>query len=562
MHPALRLLLARKLRGTLRKQLRRMRRPSGWVFGLLGLVLVGAWVLALAAPAVGGRRPALDPDELRLAVQAGCLVLTVLTLTSSFTHRGLYLPRDEIEVLFAAPLSRRDVVRYRLVTGVGRASFGSAILALVTVRHMPSPGLALPAVFLAAQTLPVAGQGLSILLGDAENRLAARLARLPLRWFQVLGVVAVLLFFAALALAPELGRLLRELGLGSLDGDLLGHPAVVATTAPFLPWARAITARSAAEFLPWFGACLALWLLLFELVARLRIDFRELSLATSADVARRLRRRQQGGGAASASEASRRSVGWRVPWLFGRGPAGAIAWRKSCSILRKARGTVFTSLLIVGGLTFASVALERGAGAESGLPGAILIALVGTLYLCAGLRFDFREDLEAMESIKAWPVPGWKAFVATLLPEVVFVSGLLAGAILLRAAVLGRFEPPVMLVVAALPVLVLLWTAIDNAVFLYLPVRFTPGQEGALHHTGRAMALMLLRLVAFAAVALAAVAALALRLLATEVLGWSDVAGRALSLGLLAVVLCCEILAVVAVGGQLFRRFDVARDRG
>ena len=48
---------------------------------------------------------------------------------------------------------------------------------------------------------------------------------------------------------------------------------------------------------------------------------------------------------------------------------------------------------------------------------------VGTLYLCAGLRFDFREDLDAMESLKAWPVRPWRVFLATLLPEVVLVSG-------------------------------------------------------------------------------------------------------------------------------------------
>ncbi len=559
MHPALRLLIRRKLRGTLRKQLRRMRRPSGWLFGLLGLGLIGVWLFALAVPMTMAHGVDSEPARLRVAVQAGCLLLSVLTLAGAFAHRGLYLPREEIELLFASPLSRADIVRYRLVVGLGRASFGALVLALISIRHMPAPALAVLGVFVAAQTLPLLGQGLSILLGDAENRLSARLARFPVRWLQIAAGLLVVLFIAGLA--ADWRGLFRRLDLPLGRGTLLEQPWLEWISAPFLPWARTITARSFGEFAPWFALCVAVWIGLFALVARLPIDYRELSLATSADVARRLRRRRRGGGGASATEVASRSAGRRVPWVFGHGPAGAIAWRKSCSILRKARGTILTSLLIVGGLTIASLAIDRG-GSTGGLPGALLIAGVGTLYLCAGLRFDFREDLEAMESLKSWPVPGWKAFVATLLPEVGLVSALLAAAILARGAALGSLEPEVLLVIVFVPVVVLLWVAIDNAVYLYLPVRFTPGMEGALHHTGRAMALMFLRLLAFAVVVTGSIAALGARFLLRDVLGTGEQAARAVGLGLFALVLTAEIVGVVAAGGYFFRRFDVARDRG
>ena len=36
-HPALRLLIRMKLRGTLRSQKRKLKRPSGWIFAILGL---------------------------------------------------------------------------------------------------------------------------------------------------------------------------------------------------------------------------------------------------------------------------------------------------------------------------------------------------------------------------------------------------------------------------------------------------------------------------------------------------------------------------------------------
>jgi hypothetical protein len=559
-HPALRLLLTLKLRGVLRKQGRRLRRPSGWLFAVLGAALFGVWLVALVAPGARRLDRSLEPDELRVAVQAGCLVLTALTLSGAFTHRGLYLPREEIELLFAAPVRRRDLVRYRLLATVGRATFGAVVLALVAVRRMPSPALAAAGVFVAAQTLPLLGQGLAVLLGDAENRLAGRLSKLPLRGLQVALVVLVILFFFGLYSSDVFGELFQRIGLEG-PGALLGSPWLAAVTAPFQPWARAITATSLSGFLPWFALSLSIWLLLYEGVCRLPVDYRELSLSTSADVARRLNRRRRAGGGASSSEASRGAAGWRVPWLFGRGPGGAIAWRKTGSILRKARGTVLTSLLVVGGLTVASLAIDRGHEPADGLGGSLLIAIVGTLYLCAGLRFDFREDLDAMESLKAWPVRPWRVFLATLLPEVVLVSALLGTAIVLRALALGVLGPPVLAIAAGIPVAVLLWAGIDNAVFLYLPVRQTPGQEGALHHVGRTMALLMLRLVAMALIVAGAAASAGLHWLLGQ-LGQPPGVALGAAGALLALVLTTEVGAVVVIGGAMLRRFDVARDTG
>ncbi len=561
LHPALRLLLKQKLRGTLRKRIRRLKQPSGWLFALLGAALIATWVLTILLPASRGGLHPLDPAQLRVAVQVACLVLTVLTVIGAFNHRGLYLPREEIELLFAAPVARKDLVRYRLLATVGRAVVGALVLALVAMRRMPVPALGAIGVFVAAQTLPLFGQGLSILLGDAENRIAKRMTRLPLKAIQAFLVVLVLLFFFSLWTSNSFASTLEMIGLGGL-GSLLDSRWVRWASAPFALWARAISAPSVGQFLLPFALSLAVWWALFELVARLPVDYRELSLETSADVARRLNRRRRGGGGASASEALQGSAGWHVPWIFGRGAIGAVAWRKTCSILRKARGTVLTSLLIVGALTVASVAITRGERDESGLKGSLLIAIAGTLYLCAGLRFDFREDLDQMVSLKAWPIRPWRLFLGTLLPEVVLVSGLLAAAILLRASILGVFGLKVLAVASAIPIAVLMWAGIDNAVFLYMPVRHTPGQEGALHHAGRTLALLFLRLVAMAATAAGATSCLALHWLLQDVLEVSEAIALWASIGLLAVVLGAEMCAVVAVGGALLRRFDVARDTG
>jgi hypothetical protein len=153
--------------------------------------------------------------------------------------------------------------------------------------------------------------------------------------------------------------------------------------------------------------------------------------------------------------------------------------------------------------------------------------------------------------------------LATILPEVALVSGLLALAILARACITARFDPLLFAMIGLQPLITLGWVAIDNVVFLFSPVRYTPGQEGALQHTGRSVLLTLLRFTALilslgASGGPATLAFLGCRNLLDlpEHLCWW-IAG---------IVMWCGLALVdaglVFAGGRMLRRFDVARDRG
>ena len=560
--PALRLLARLKLRGLVRKRLRRLRRPASAVFAILGLVLVGSW-LGMMILQRGSSGAGLSAVELPVAVRSGALVLVIMTAFSALSHRGLYLPQAEIELLLAAPVSRSDLVRYRILSSLGRMLFGGVFIGVLVGRAMPHPLFGFLGAFTATLFMPLLGQGISLLAGSAENRLTARLAKLPLRWINLLLLLVIVVVAAAVATDGGLGAGLRSLGVRGSPRDLLTHPAVVAVGLPFHPWAQMMIAPDAATFAGWFALNAVLWVLLFELVARVPVDFRELSLETSADVARRLNRYRRGGAGVSSWRVSERAARRRIPWLFGRGPFGAIAWRKSCSILRKARGTLLTGAAIVGLLTFVSTFLDSmGPRAPTAVVGPILIAFVGTIYLCGGLRFDFREDLDQMETIKSWPMKPWRVFLATLLPEVCLVSIFIAGGIGLRLALTGEAHPAQVVIVTGVPLIVLLWTAIDNAVFLYAPIRYTPGQEGALHHTGRALTLMLLRVVFLALILAGLVGAMAASLLVEMAFDLSGVAVRGVGFVLVLLALGGEIAGLLWVGGRMFRRFDVARETG
>jgi hypothetical protein len=562
--PALTLLLRLKLRGSLRRHWRRLRTPRGLLLTLFGLAAFGSWIASLAFSFLQPSKVLLgEAAEIRVRVSG--MLLAVLSLSGALTHRGLYLPKNEAERLFSAPLSRATLVRYRLLAGGLRSLLGGMILGLYGARRLPNPPLAFAGILLAMQFLAVLNQFVAIALGGVELR-AARLLRSVGTTLLVLGITSLALLTAALATnhplesIPVIGATLGELLASS--GDPLTHPVLARLTLPILPWARLITAETPAEFVPWFLICLALHGLLIEASARLPVDFRELSLATAARVASRLARVRRGGGVA-ATRASAAAAARKVPWLFGRGPLGAIAWKKSAGLARKARGAFWVALVALVFITLLANLMfpAHDDGRRLGAP--VLIAILGTIYLCSGLRFDFREELERMDVVRAWPVSNERVFVAMLLPEVVLVSILLVFAVLFQCALTDGFSLHVVFVLLGVPLLVFAWVGLDNAVFLLAPVRTTPGQDGLVQNAGQRMIQMLLLLIlALALGGLGYLAALGTMALVGKVLGASLVLTLAAAYAAVLCVLLLGDLALIWLGGSVLRRFDVARDRG
>lgn len=550
---ALRLLARRKLAGFWRKQLRRARTPKG---ALLALVGAGAFVLWFGSVLFNARSQGARPqaEEVELYAAGALAVLSLLTFTNSFSLRGLYLQPNEIETLFSAPVSRPDLIRYRLRSAIARSLFGSLFFGWMFARRAPVPAYAFSGAVVAMLTLPMVGQAFSLVLGDAENRLAGKLAKLPWR---VLTMLSVFLAIGGYFATMRGGALERSEGHGFsyLASVWAEHPLARALRLPFTPWVRSIAAVDLAHFVPWFAVCLAIAAALWLAVPRIPVDFRELSLETSADVARRLSRARRGLGATQGS-ASAATRSWRTPWLAGRGPFGAVAWRKAVSILRKSRTSFVVGGLIVALVSVLSVTVFATDGRDA-FSSSVFVAGFGTFYLCIGLRFDFREDLELVGLVRSWPIAPWKVFLATLLPETLLVSVMITLGVAGVAIYRQDPDPRLALLVAVVPLAVLVWTSIDNATFLFAPVRTNAAQDGALQNAGRAMMLMLMRMIGLALALGLAVIPYAIAAFALEL---PSVAAVAVGiLGGLPIVLV-EVGLLVLAGGAVLRRFDVARD--
>jgi hypothetical protein len=192
-----------------------------------------------------------------------------------------------------------------------------------------------------------------------------------------------------------------------------------------------------------------------------------------------------------------------------------------------------------------------------------LLAGLGTVYLCSGLRFDFREELERMDVVRSWPLAPARVFLAMLLPEVVGVSLLVGGAVLLQSALSGGLPAPVIGLVLGLPILVFDWVAVDNLVFLLAPVRSVPGQEGLVQNAGRRMVhVLLLALLLTPTLGLAFLAGWGAFLLLRIPAGLGAPAALAGGALLAFLVLLLSAWGLVGLGGRALRGFDVARDRG
>jgi hypothetical protein len=252
-----------------------------------------------------------------------------------------------------------------------------------------------------------------------------------------------------------------------------------------------------------------------------------------------------------------------VPWILGRGSAGAVAWRKTGAILRKARGTLIVSVVVLSFVILLGTA-TFGRGRDDGdrTGGTLLVTVLGLLYLSSGLRFDFRDELDRMESVKAWPLSSRKLFFAMLIPEVLLVSLLIAGAVLVKSAIDGGVEPVAVAAILSVPLITFAWVAVDNSVFLLMPVRLVPGQEGALQNAGRGLLLLFLRLILIGIPLLIASLAAFLVWHGIRALHPSEPAafGGAFAAGWC--VLLALDLVLIELGAWTFRRFDVARDRG
>src|SRR5262249_12813042 len=101
-------------RGWLRQMGRKLATVKGALFGLIGVAVLGLWLLPLLFTAHEGA--GASPETLRVYGPASLLLYCTLTLFLSTNERAIYFNPAEVNFLFTGPFTRRQLLGYKIVS--------------------------------------------------------------------------------------------------------------------------------------------------------------------------------------------------------------------------------------------------------------------------------------------------------------------------------------------------------------------------------------------------------------------------------------------------------------
>ena len=537
---ALLLLIRLRFGAWLRRVRRAVKTKRGAALVIFAVVIFAPGMLVLSFI----DRPAADYGLVRDILPL-ILLGVLLLLAVSMSARILSFRPAEIDLLFAAPFSRRHLLVYKIVdTGLGGVAL-ALFIGIWQLHYFPNIAAALIGIWLAYTFIQLLLIALILLRKAIADPSASRNVR-----------VAALVGVTAFVLVTVIG-VIKVVGEAASRGTWslshLAHAAresTIVSTAlvPFDVLTLAMTAEGISDFALWGVVSAGMIALLFALVVRLDAFFLETSLTASRRVSRTLERARSSGLVGKTS-----SMQLNLP-LLRLGGAGPIAWRQSINAIRNYRGVLF--LLLMAGTPAAALFLVAPGGGEEGseFTRVMVPAMMGLLVLFvvpAALRFDFRADIDMIDTLKSMPVPSRAVVTGQVLTPAVLLT-VVTWVFTVTIAISFGYGTPVAIagILLAIP-LSLLLAAVENLVFLLYPVRPPVGNPADITLMARMMLSMLVKgLIVFAALAVAAGAGVLGGLLG----GW--VVGVALTwIALLATVAGLIPLMVV-----LYDRFDVSRD--
>jgi hypothetical protein len=449
-------------RAKIRSLTRALRTPKGL---LMFLFILGFFGFSLAPTVVVGiMAPSRNPEAVRSMAGLVMLGFLLISLMSSRNENGIAFLPAEVAFLFPGPFTRRQLLIYKL-SGVVLASLGLSTLLSIFLLSSVSYWIAgYSGIFLALLFIQLVQIALPLLSATVTKR-AYSLGR-KLILVALAGGVAV-------GLASMIPTFLTD-GLPASVADFRATRIGFLLLAPFDVFARTITAESIfPELVGWGSLALATDLALVLFLLFLDADFLEASLRASKKRYEQLQRVRSGKFWSAQKPARTRMKLPLPPRLGGLGP---IAWRQMVTALRSS-GSLLVMLVFISIAVGGPMLLIRGKLAFSA-PMIAPLAMMVLFVFPQFIRFDFRADVDRMESLKTLPLRPTAIVIGQLVTPVIMTMLILCvlGAVLF---VVAQSVSPMLLYAAffTLPVSVLIFE-VENLVFLIYPHR--PPAGGAL----------------------------------------------------------------------------------
>jgi hypothetical protein len=482
---ALGYLLWHSLRNRTARQVRQLRQPRYVVALLVG---IGYLLMLAHGNAQPDRHPFLRGPLLELGLAASLLFLVGWTWISSGKQHVLAYSTAEVMFLFPAPISRRALVRYKLV----RAQVVIVATTLLWVVILGAGRGELPVVLRALSlwclftTIHLHRMGAAMARSSAVEH-----GRFGVRRHSLLIIVLIVTAILLAAALVQAGTRLMSLPPGAsvlLNIEAaLRAPLALVVLWPFRLLAHPLASNSSGEWLrsfPWAGALLAAH---YVWVIRSDAAYEEAAVEASFERARMLAARRTG---------ARISSGGRPysPALWSLAPAGdparAILWKNVAMLLRRSRLRTWAMISLILALTLVI--------ASAGLPAAA--KTVGTLLLVWGgfffalgpqwIRNDLRTDLAHLELLRSYPLASdavirMEAASSAFILSLSQLTLLLLGGLALMYVPAPEFSATLRLALAGatvvvIPALNFVGMLLQNGAALLLPgwVRIGPAHGG------------------------------------------------------------------------------------
>jgi hypothetical protein len=563
-------------RNRLVSRFKRLKQPKYLVGAIVGGLYFYFYFFRYLFHGLGGRQTmnmAVSPEHRLLFELLGALALFVTVLLAwLIPHERAALTFTEAEVafLFPAPISRRNLIHYKLARSQLRIFFSILLLTLFSRRFGGSAWIHALGWWLILSTLNLHFLGCSF----ARTMLLDHGISNRLRRLLVFGLAAALAGFIwvwAKKTMPELNSAditNLDSALDYLRRVLTAGPALY-LLYPFRLVVRPFLASDAAAFFGVLAPALLLFLLHYLWVVCSDVAFEEASVEASQKLAVRIAAVRAGNwqGAKKNQKAKR-------PWfkLAAAGPsATALLWKNLLSVGQVFSPRLWAVLIVV----VVAVGVGFGSGAHNrsfSTVAAILLAVALGYSLLLGpqlLRLDFRNDLPLADILKTFPLRGWQIALGEILAPVVVLAAfqwlLLVLGVTLVFYLPGK-QAALLLAIALgaavlLPVLDVLLLLIPNAAVLLFPSWIQTGRDSprGIEATGQRLVFAVGQLLVLVVVLLpAAIAFGGVFFLLKLALGYAAAVPFAALVA--AIILAVEAGFGVMLLGKLFERFDVSEE--
>ena len=565
-------------RNRLVSRFKRLKQPK-YLFGAIvgGFYLYWYFYRYLFGGFAGGRRAvvnfSISPEHLLLFELGGALALFVIVLLAwLIPHERAALTFTEAEVafLFPAPITRRNLIHYKLIRSQMRILFSVVILTLFSRRFGGNPLIHGLGWWLILSTLNLHFLGSSftrtLLLNRGISNWRRRLLVLGLA-----GVMVASVWFWAKKSLPAFS----SADIANFD-SILDYAQRLLTSGPALyllfPFRLVVRPFLAPDAMIFFSAilpALLIFLLHYLWVIYSDVAFEEASVEASQKLATRIAAVRAGNWQAAGKKQTAKNAWFK---LAPTGPLPtALLWKNLIGV-----GQVFSprlwimliTIIVVLGFSLGNTGHNQNLSSVA----AVIIAIALGYSLLLGpqlLRLDFRHDLPRADILKTFPLRGWQIALGEILaPVTVLVAFqwllLLVGTGLL--IYLPGKQTALFLAIAAgaavlLPVLDVLLLLIPNAAVLLFPSWIQTGKDSTrgVEATGQRLIFALGQMLALLLALVPAAAAFAgvFFLLQLALAPAAAVPFAALAA---AIIVAVEAGFGVMLLGKLFERFDVTEE--